>query len=198
MRHPTIVKTLARLLVALSSRWWALLLLGAVIALMTRRLLELSSRMRMLTGHAVFDLQGSLSVARMDLQLAHYTPEAVRLYGSFSAIDFFFPFLNALFWAALAVWGLRRARPQIYASGDWLPWMPWAFVGCLFDWTENVTNAWLIGRYPPLHEGVATVAIFARDGRIVTVSVLAVLGLAFALWGAATSITRFIISRRTT
>lgn len=197
MRHPRGVKTLARLVATLSQRWWAIVLLGALIALMARRLIELSARMRLLTGHAVFDLQGALGIDGMRAQLAHYTPEAVRLYGRFSSIDFFFPFLNALFWAALAAWGLRRARPALFATGAWQRWLPWAFVGCVFDWIENVTNAWLIGRYPPLHEGVAGVALVARNGRIVAVSALAVLALAFALWGAATSIARFVNRRAT-
>ena len=130
-------------------------------------------------------------------QLAHYTPEAVRLYGRYSGIDFPFPFLVALFWAALAIWGLRRARPDVFASGDWRHWVPWCFLGCVCDWIENVANAWVIGRYPPLHGGVATLAVLAKYGKLVAVGITAVIAIAFALWGAYTSISRYVQRRAT-
>jgi hypothetical protein len=191
------VITLTRLVEALSRRWWALALLALAIFFMARRLFGYSARMRLLTGHDVFDLQGPLALADVAAQLAHYTPEAVRLYGRYSGIDFPFPFLVALFWAALAIWGLRRARPDVFASGDWRHWVPWCFLGCVCDWIENVANAWVIGRYPPLHGGVATLAVLAKYGKLVAVGITAVIAIAFALWGAYTSISRYVQRRAT-
>jgi len=191
------VVTLSRLVEALSRRWLALGLLALTILFMARRLLEYSARMRLLTGYDVFDLQGTLALADIAAQLTHYTPEAVRLYGRYSGIDFPFPFLTALFWAALAAWGLRRARPDLFASGAWQRWVPWCFVGCVFDWIENVANAWVIGRYPPLHGGVATLALLAKYGKSVAVGVTVVASMALALWGAYTSISRYVQRRVT-
>lgn len=189
--------TLSRLVEALSRRWLAFALLALAIFLMARRLLDYSARMRLLTGHDVFDLQGPLAVADIAAQLTTYTPEAVRLYSRYSGIDFPFPFLTALFWASLAIWGLRRARPDLLASGAWRRWVPWCFAGCVFDWIENVANAWVIGRYPPLHGGVATLAVLAKYGKLVAVGITAVIAIAFALWGAYTSISRYVQRRAT-
>jgi len=157
------VSTLSRLVEALSRRALALALLALAIYLMAQRLLEYSARMRLLTGHEVFDLQGPLAVADIAAQLADYTPEAVRLYGRFSGIDFPFPFLTALFWAGLAIWGLRRARPDLFASGAWRPWL----------------------------------AVLAKYGKLVAVGVTVVIAIAFALWGAYTSISQYLQRRAT-
>ncbi|MGE0583001.1 MAG: hypothetical protein AB7P31_12830 [Steroidobacteraceae bacterium] len=184
--------TLARLADALSRRWWATALLAVAIVWMMRRLLDLSAKLKVVTGYDAFDIQSDLGIEDMAAQLAHYTPEAVRLYSTFSSTDFLFPFASALFWAALLAWGLRRARPQLYAAGTWQRHLPWLFIGCAFDWVENVANAWVVGRYPPMHTGVASLALIAKYAKVTAVSAAAVLALAFVLWGAATSIAGFM------
>ncbi len=193
--HPVPMATLTRLADALSRRWWAIALLAALIVLMMRRLMALSAKLKVVTGYEAFDMQPSLGIGDMAAQLKHYTPEAVRLYSAFSSTDFLFPFASALFWAALLVWGLRRARPVQYTSGGWQRHLPWLFVGCAFDWIENVANAWVVGRFPPLHTGVASLALFAKYAKVTAVSAAAVLALAFALWGAATSIAHYVRRR---
>lgn len=189
--------TLVRLADALARRWWAIVLLAAVVVWMMRRLAALSAKMKVVTGFDAFDMQSRLGIDDIAAQLTHYTPEAVRLYSAFSSTDFLFPFALSLFWAALLLWGLRRARPALYATGGWKPHLPWLFVGCVFDWIENVANAWVVGRYPPLHTGVATLALVAKYAKVATISAAAVLALAFALWGAASSIARFVQRRMT-
>ncbi len=188
--------TLVRLADGLSRRWWAIALLAAIMVWMMRQLTALSGKLQVVTGFEAFDMQSSLGIDDIALQLTHYTPEAVRLYSAFSSTDFLFPFLSSLFWAALLVWGLRRARPALYAAGGWQRHLPWLFIGCVFDWIENVANAWVVGRYPPLHTGVAYLALAAKYAKTTTVIAGAVLALAFALWGAAASIARFVRGRR--
>lgn len=195
--HATAMGTLSRLVNALSRRWWAIALLAAAIVWMARRLMAVSAQIKVVTGFEAFDMQPRLGVNDIASQLTHYTPEAVRLYSAFSSTDFLFPFVSSLFWAALLVWGLRRARPVIYAAGGWQRFVPWLFVGCVCDWIENVANAWVVGRYPPLHTGVAWLAVLAKYAKVAAVSATAVLAVAFALWGASVSITRFV-QRRTT
>lgn len=187
--------TLARLADALSRRWWAIALLAAAIVWMVRQLAAVSAKLKVVTGYDAFDMQPRLGIDDMAAQLRHYTPEAVRLYSAFSSTDFLFPFAIALFWAALLTWGLRRARPRLYAAGGWQRHLPWLFLGCAFDWIENVANAWVVGRYPPLHTGVAALALFAKYAKVAAASAAAVLALAFALWGAATSIAGFVRRR---
>ncbi|MBV6418038.1 MAG: hypothetical protein CMLOHMNK_02817 [Steroidobacteraceae bacterium] len=193
--HATRMDTLRRLVDALSRRWWAIALLAAVTVWMARRLFALSAQMRRVTGFDAFDMQQRLGISDIAGQLAHYTPEAVRLYGDFSSTDFLFPFVSSLLWAALLVWGLRRARPALYEAGAWSRLVPWLFLGCVFDWIENVANAWLVGRYPPLHTGVAALAVIAKYGKMVAGSATIVLAVAFALWGASASITRYLRRR---
>lgn len=187
--------TLVRLVEALSRRWWTIAILAVIIVLMMRRLTMLSDRLRAVTGFGAFDMQTSLGMDDIAAQLTHYTPEAVRLYSDFSSTDFLFPFVSSLFWAALLVWGLRRARPVLHAAGGWQRYLPWLFIGCVFDWIENVANAWVVGRYPPLHTGVATLALAAKYAKVAAVSAAAVLALAFALWGASASISRYVQRR---
>ncbi|MEZ5531223.1 MAG: hypothetical protein R3E69_02485 [Steroidobacteraceae bacterium] len=187
--------TLRRLVIALSSRAWAVALLAALTVGMARRLLAISAQIERVTGHAAFDMQANLGVGDIALQLARYTPEAVRLYGEFSQTDFLFPFVAASFWAALLVWGLRRARPAVYRAGHWARFVPWLYLGCVFDWVENIANAWVVGRYPPLHTGVAWLAVIAKYAKVAAGSATIVLAVAFALWGASASIARYVQRR---
>ncbi len=188
--------TLSRLVNALSRRWWAIALLAGVIVWMARTLMAVSAKLKVVTGYHAFDMQPRLGVEDIASQLTHYTPEAVRLYSTFSSTDFMFPFVSALFWAALLLWGLRRARPDVYQAGGWQRFVPWLFVGCACDWIENVANAWVVGRFPPLHTGVAWLAVIAKYAKVAAVSVTAVLAVAFALWGASVSIARFVQRRK--
>lgn len=191
------LKSTSRVVAALSRRWWAIALLALAIVWLMRRLTAISTGMKAITGAEAFDMQHSLTVAEIAAQLPLYTPQAVALYGKFAGTDFLFPFVATLFWVALALWGLRRARPQIFAAGHWERWVPWFFVGCVCDWTENVANAWLIGRYPPLNATVAALSVFAKQAKIAAVVVTAVVAVALALWGASVSITRFVQRRAT-
>lgn len=193
--HASGMGTLRRLVIALASRWWLIALLAALTVWMARRLLAISAQIEQVTGHEAFDMQSSLDVAGIAAQLARYTPEAVRLYGEFSQTDFLFPFVSASLWGALLVWGLRRARPTVYEAGDWARYVPWLYLGCVFDWIENVANAWVVGRYPPLHTGVAWLAVVAKYAKIAAGSATIVLAVAFALWGASASITRYVRRR---
>lgn len=193
--HACAMDTLRRLVDALSRRWWTIALLAAVTVWMARRLFALSAQIRRVTGFEAFDMQQRLGIADMSAQLSHYTPEAVRIYGDFSSTDFLFPFVASLLWASLLVWGLRRARPAIHAAGGWARYVPWLFAGCVFDWIENVANAWVVGRYPPLHTGVAALAVVAKYGKMAAGSATIVLAVAFALWGASASITRYVQGR---
>jgi hypothetical protein len=130
------------LAVSRSAPWSALVLAGAVAALLA--LQEIGARIERVVGSPPFDLQHRLSLAEIAEQLPRYTDEARRLYGLFFAVDMAFPLLAALFLAGACAFLMRRGLPAHYqrlAAGGWFSLL---LLPAAFDWLENLAALTLV------------------------------------------------------
>jgi hypothetical protein len=127
------------LLIAISRRWWAVVLVFVLNFAAFTVLFALEDQFEALAGVPTFDTQNDLTAARLIEQLPLYQGEARAAYMRFIAFDFVFPFVAALFIAVLWTLFLRlntwKIAVRLLAVGTPL----FAFIGTLWDYLENVS-----------------------------------------------------------
>lgn len=127
------------LLITISKKWWALLLVFILNAAAFGILFSLEDQFEAITGIPVYDTQNDLTPDRLLQQLPLYTGEARSAYLRFAAFDFIFPLVAAVFIAVLWALLLRLNRWRI--TQQLLLWnLPLvALLVTLWDWLENVS-----------------------------------------------------------
>jgi hypothetical protein len=167
-----------------SADWRLVVAVGLCQMLLLVAMLQIGKPFQLDTGYPPFDFQSTLTVADMGQQLAHYTPAARQLYYRMSAIDFVFPPLGGLFWALLIGAGLRLGWPEFWQRSNNKSWLLLPFAGALCDWSENVGLLVTISSYPAFARGFANFAVFAKQGKNLSVSLSMAAAMTLLLVGA--------------
>jgi len=155
-------------LVVLTSRsgWLYLLSIVAAFGSLFFVFGNINAVMLDVTGHDLFDLQNSLTVAQVFEQSRAYTPEAKQLYYAFSFVDFFFPFFAALFMAATAAFALRHGLPDFYRKMNAASLFTLLFTPTVFDWIENVLALIVVSGFPEQRETAASLMVLAKKAKL--------------------------------
>jgi hypothetical protein len=133
------MRSLYRRLQVFAAHWWALPLTFALNTASLLILFWLEDRFEALSGVPTFDTQNDLTAATLLNQLPRYQGEAASAYAAFSAFDFIFPFVSALFITVLWFLLLRLNKSQLAATllRVGLPLFP--LFTTLADYLENVS-----------------------------------------------------------
>lgn len=125
-------------LIHLSRRWWVVLCAAVATVVSLQVIFFLDNRFRSLTGQPVFDTQNGLTPTTLLQQLPLYNGEATSLYIAFTAFDYLFPFVAAVFIAILWALFLRLNTSTLARTIiAWnVPIIP--FIVTLADYGENI------------------------------------------------------------
>lgn len=127
---------------------------------------NINAVMRDVTGHELFDMQNALTVQQVFEQSRAYTTEAKQLYYAFSFVDFFFPFLAALFMAATAAFALRHGLPDFYRKMNSASLFALMFIPTLFDWIENSFALLVVSSFPEELGTAASLMVLAKQAKL--------------------------------
>jgi hypothetical protein len=171
---------------------------GAAAALLVGMLQIGPHFQRVTHGFEPFDFQDTLSVAQIEAQIPHYTAASKTLYWWIAALDWPFPFLAGLVWAAIAAWSLRRLWPAAYAAGrcGWM--LPLFMVGAICDFAENLANLRLVAAAPALDATAAQLSVLAKQGKTIGVAGAMTVALTLTVVAVAVTAIRQRAARRET
>ncbi|MCH5375885.1 MAG: hypothetical protein JJ992_18095 [Planctomycetes bacterium] len=171
--------TLNRFIISCSQSWWKFLLifLGQTgsLQLLTRITNQFPA---VAAGSEPFDMQNELTDGQIFTQLEGYTDAAFDLYTQFQLIDYFFPLFAGLLLATVCAFSLRIAAPGAYRTAEQNNLFLLLLVPTLFDWLENISLLRVVTAWPEQAQVAANVAVWAKMGKLSTMSV------AFAVTGA--------------
>lgn len=159
-------------IIACSLSWWktTLLILGfsgtiSTLMLITATFPDISG------GHEPFDMQNSLSVADMWIQLATYTEQAFSRYALFQLVDYLFPLFGGLMMAALCAFALRGISEKAYSTASHKNLFLLFLIPTVFDWLENCGFLWVIIAWPEQADTAAAFAVTAKKCKLVTLMI---------------------------
>ena len=166
-------------IISCSQSWWKFLLIflgqtGSLqlLARITRQFPAVAA------GAEPSDMQNELTDGQIFTQLEGYTAEAFDLYAQFQLIDYFFPLFAGLLLATVCAFSLRIAAPRLYATAEQNNLFLLLLVPTLFDWLENISLLRVVTAWPEQAQLAANFAVWAKMGKLSTMSV------AFAVTGA--------------
>lgn len=156
------IQFLTSLLVSISRRWWAVLLVTALNFASFQILFGLEDQFETLTAVPVFDTQNDLTPSRIIAQLPLYQGPAREAYLRFAVFDFVFPLIAGIFVATL--WTLLlRTNSSPFAQRLLQRGVPlFALIGTLWDWLENISILALLQWASPDAWILSVVVIFKR------------------------------------
>jgi len=133
-------------------------------------------------GLQPFDFQNDLTVEKIFAQLPRYTEPVRQLYIAFAYADYFFPFFASMFLAALSAFSLRHLSPGAYEWINARNLFVVFFLGCAFDWLENLFALIVIFSYPEKMAVAANLLVLSKAGKLTCVMIFqGVTWLLFAL-----------------
>lgn len=133
------MRAINNLLIAISKKWWAVLLVIVCNFASFGILFGLEDQFEAITGVPVYDTQNELTAELLREQLPLYTGAARDAYLRFAAFDFVFPLVAGIFvavvWTLLLRFNRWRFAQRLLLWN--LPLFP--LLGTGWDWLENVS-----------------------------------------------------------
>jgi hypothetical protein len=172
-------------LVSWSQNWKVILALFLLQLISFGALFGLETQFITQSGFQTFDFQNGLTLTQLREQLATYSDTERQLYAIFTAVDFAFPLLSALFYAVIYALLLRLNRAKLaqtfLAAGA--PMLPLLITAA--DWLENIAFASIVIFGVSAESWVAEAGLIFKQLKLISITLgstgIALLGIWLAL-----------------
>jgi len=162
---------LNRLVLTISQKWWALLLVFILNMTAFTVLFSLEDQFETISNVPVFDTQNELTANILIQQLPLYRGDARSAYLRFAAFDFVFPLVAGLFLSVL--WALLLRLNTWQGLQRFLLWnLPlFPLVGTAWDWLENVSLLILLNTSPDSNQVWIESALFFKRLKLIWLTI---------------------------